>query len=231
MGSFSSKKSNKPDSKVVSALQPASFTSPFGNLSNGNYQPIESSANLLNRNLADQKISSVLSGLPSQFNVNEAYNNPYYSTLSSLYKQPIAQQRSVDTTDLSNQLSARNQLGSSYEAYQRDLLNRRYDQLNNQAENQARMGAFDAYNQSVVNALNTLQGLRQDKNASQSAALEPLQYGLNYQNNSAGLQSQLANYYSNLNAQNAALDTSRRNANLQAAAQLGGTALKFFGAP
>lgn len=87
------------------------------------------------------------------FDVNDFYNNPFYSTTRSMYRRPLMDQQDADNKELMNRLNARNQVGSSYDAYQQYLQNKRYDTLYANAEDQARLASANAYQQMFQNEL------------------------------------------------------------------------------
>lgn len=87
------------------------------------------------------------------FDVNDFYNNPFYNTTRNMYRRPIQDQQEADNKELMNQLNARNQTGSSYDAYQNYLQNKRYDTLYANAEDQSRLASANAYQQMFQNEL------------------------------------------------------------------------------
>lgn len=224
--SFGKKKSSNSDkyqSQILTALQPANFYSPFGKMEGGTYTPIESADQVAARGLTDRKLLSTLGAIPDTFDVNQFYNNPFYGTVLNMTRQPIDMQRQQDERNLSNQLSARNQLGSSYDAYSKNLLAQRYDDAYRQAESRARLSSADAYTTSLQSALSTLGALRNESAASQDQALQPAKLALNYQQVSSPLQQSLANYYIDRRNQEQAYDQFQQQQqlrNIQVGAQV-----------
>lgn len=195
--------SRNRDRRVQSALQPYNYTSPFGSvLINPETHAMEFLPHLDlptrdQLNFQNTKINDVLRELPTRLDVNQAYNNPFYQAVLQLVKNPIDTQRDEEERMLKNRLNAQNQLGGSYDALQRYLLGRRYDELYRNAEGQARQEAFKAYNQSFDNMLNALRGLRADQSALQDNLYRPLSASAGLQNQVSELQRQLAGYEAN----------------------------------
>lgn len=196
--SFGQKKKEK---QVTSSLQANNFYSPFGTVTSGrnsiSFNPTENSDQTTARDVTDSKLLQTLQQVPSSYNVDDAFNNRFYTQLSKAYQQPIDYQKSQDERELNNRLSAQNQIGSSYDALQRDYLGRRYDQRYADAENQARLTSADAYNQSFNNNLMALAALRNDRNAGLEATYSPLKYALNYQSALNPLATAQASFYAN----------------------------------
>lgn len=211
------KDNDNNDKKAQQATQPVNFYSPFGNFVKGRFTPIESPDQIATRELANTSIRNLVSGIPTRFDINAYYSNPYYDTTLSLLNQPIQQQEVQDFRELNNQLSAQNQLGSSYDAYRRYLTEQRYDQSYRQAQNQARLASSDAYTASVNQSLSALQGLRNDQNAYMDTLYKPAQLALGYQQAVSPLQQTLSNYYSNQSQQQMRLQQEQLSAQQQSA--------------
>lgn len=190
---------SKNNGKAEKAAKPTSFYTPFGNVVNGTFTPIETNGQVNTRNLTLSKLEQIVGGMPTSYSVNDAYNNPFYNTMLDYTRQPINQQRQQEFSELDNTLSARNQLGSSYDAYQKYLTNQRYDTQYRQAENQARLTSADAYQQAFSNSLSALQGLRNDYNSAMEMMYRPATLAMSYQNAVSPLQTSMVNYYSDLN--------------------------------
>lgn len=178
----------KKDANVKSSLKvnrkdykPTGFSSPYGDLSydaNGNatYTPVLSAMARQTRNISESKLNDLVKDMPTAWGVNDFYNNPFFESTNRLLQAPIEQQYTQDSKDLLDRLAARNQVGSSYEAYQRDLNSRRFDQLRQQAADSARTQAADAYNMAYTNRLRGIEGLRNDLANAQGMAFQPLQF-------------------------------------------------------
>jgi hypothetical protein len=196
MGSFGNK-----TSQVNAATEPYAFQSPIANLSykghHARYNPYFTDDQKSTQSLTDSKLLGTLQSLPTSFNVNDAYNNPFYGDTKKLYQAPIMEQYGADAKELNNRLTAQNQLGSSYDAYSRNLLDQRRDSQLGQADARARLASFDAYQQQFGNLLATLQGLRTDRNSALNAALAPIQAANGVQTSLSPLQGAQANYLAN----------------------------------
>ncbi len=133
--------------------------------------------------VVDNQMLNAALNIPNQFDVNSAFNNPFYTSTLNMLEQPILTQKQQDLTALNNQLNAQNQIGSSYDAYQKNLLNQRYDNQLTNAQDQARQSSFNAYNQSLNNALATLSALRNVQNSALDAQYLPAKMALGFQGN------------------------------------------------
>lgn len=159
----------------------ASFSTPFGNFTAaGNssvYQPWMPQ-NQLDAFLGDQsRTNTVLGGLPTTTNINDYYNNPFYQSTASLLEAPINRQYQQDQYDLQNNLNAKNQVGSSYDALMnRNLMQGRDYNLQN-ADNQARQMSAQAYDQNLNNGLSVANANQNNANNYMSQWLQPLNYG------------------------------------------------------
>jgi hypothetical protein len=195
MGSFSKKK----EKNVKDSLQPTNFYSPLGALTYGKggatYTPYETPEQAQARQTTDVKIGEVLNQFPTQFDVNAAFNNPFYQSTLNLIRRPIESQRTQEEKELTNRLSAQNQLGSSYDALIRDQFSRRYNELNQDADDRARGASFDAYNQSLQNSVSALGALRNDRTAGVETTYSALKPALEVQSAISPLNQVLANFY------------------------------------
>lgn len=153
------------------------FYSPFGRVTTGPkgiyFTPNidETTQGILDT--SNQRIRSLATSLPSE--VNPYNNSLYQNTLSNLQGQ-VQRQKQRDLNDLNNNLNARNQIGSSYDALTRNQFNERYDNLNRQAENTA----FDNYSSSLQNTLASLVALQNQRDNVLNNIYEPLRYASQY---------------------------------------------------
>lgn len=184
--SFSSDKQSSKSTKTTQA--PPSFLSEYGNLSYNKkrntygYDVTQPESMVQARATTENKLNDILSGIPTSFGVDDMYNNPFYDTYKGYLYQPLQQQQQQDQKTLRDQLSAQNQLGSSYDAYQNYLQNKQYTDAYSQAENQARLGSADAYTQALNNQLGVLSGLRNDYGQQLNAYYAPANLALGYTN-------------------------------------------------
>lgn len=173
-----------PPQYVMPERQYGNFYTPLGDLTSNasgvTFNPKLTALQQAAADATDRHINTILGSLPTQFNVNEAFNNPFYHSTLDALQRPLQQRRQQEITDLTNELSARNQLGSSYDALQRNLFNQRYDNLMRDAENRARELSFEAYQQQFDNQLQALANLRNDRSAALDASYLPARIGPEY---------------------------------------------------
>lgn len=193
-------KAQKAQQSAVKSLQPQNYSDPFGSLKKGIFTPILPQA--LQSSLDNfTNVTGALSGqLNRPFDINDYYNNPFYATASEQYKAPVLRQYQQDQNELANNLNARNQMGSSYDALMnRNLMQQRDFQLN-QADDQARTASASAYqqqHQSLINSLTTALG---GKSTLLDQIYAPAKIALNYQGALSPLQQAQANVYNTTQA-------------------------------
>lgn len=167
------------NSQIPSIPQSQGFYSPLGDMryENGDmyFRPRLSQNQKTTNRLQDQGLLRATRAINQPFNVNSMYNNAFYNNTLDMLNRPIQQQKAQDERELTNRLNAQNQLGSSFDAYQRNLMSQRHDSLFQDARNQARQASADAYQTQFNNALSALTGFRQDRNSAQDAAFMPTQ--------------------------------------------------------
>jgi hypothetical protein len=98
-------------------------------------------------------LNNVNAQLPQSLSLNDYYNNPFYQNTYDLNQAPIDRQYQQDQTQLTNQLNAQNQLGSSYDAYTKSLLKQGYDYNTNINALQSRQASANAYQQNLANQM------------------------------------------------------------------------------
>lgn len=186
---------------VKKSTQARSFKSPYGELRQGrkssSYAPTLDASQRATMPLRNDKILQTMQGLPTQFNVEDFYNNPFYGSTAALLRRPIMEQYNLDRQDLLNNLNARNQVGSSYDALSNMYLMRQRDNMLTDAELQARQASADAYGNSINTGLALLAGLRNDAGADLEQQFLPMRYALGNQQALNPLQAAQANYYAN----------------------------------
>ncbi|MBY0404865.1 MAG: hypothetical protein K2X66_13275 [Cyanobacteria bacterium] len=196
MTSFKGSNSQSNQS-IQRALQPTNFYSPYGSVTSaGNsvyFQPNATETDRQIQSAQSGKILDAINSLPTVYDVNAAFNNPFYQSTQALLTAPLIERKAQEVTGLNNDLNAKNQIGSSFDAYSKDLLNRRYDQQFNQADLEARQASSDAYNQQIGNTLSVLRGLRNDQSQAQENALEPIRLASQYQSTLTPLSTTFAN--------------------------------------
>lgn len=233
-GSSNQKQANKAQKNAIAALQPKSYEDPFGSFSGGVYKPnitpeIQGSINNYNK-----AINSISGQIPTSFNVEDMYNNPFYSTMADEYKAPVNRQYEQDSNDLTANLGAKNQLGSSYDALMRKNLQQQRDFQLNQADDQARLGSANAYQQQFTNGLNALNTANNAKTQTMQQLYMPFNAYQGYQGAVSPLQTGMANVYSNAMAQYLSRPTNSQqlfnlgNSAIGAAGQVAAAAIPFL---
>lgn len=197
-------KAAQQNAKAQSALQPKSYSDPFGSFSNGQYNPNMSDTQKNTLSTTQQAINGYTQALQQPFDINSYYNNPFYDTTYSQLSAPVNRQYEQDAKQLQNDLNAKGQLGSSYDALMNSKLQQNRDYNLNQSQLQARSASADAYNQAYQNALAGLQGLNQSQLAQQQYLYQPMNMAMAYQQamtplqqGQAGIYNNTANYYQN----------------------------------
>jgi len=196
MASGAKKDSEYYTNKAISSLKPVSYSDPFGTLAKGVFKPNLNSDQTQTLAHIDQGMNHLTSSIPTSYSVNDAYYNPFYNTTYSLYQQPTNTQYMTSMQNLDNDLNARGQLGSSYDALMRRGLNQNY--LSQSANNaaQARLDASNAYLNALQYNLDALQGLGNAKSQMLSQIYMPAQQAVNYQHALTPLSQSTANVYS-----------------------------------
>jgi hypothetical protein len=167
--SVAKKKDSGIDKKTEKAARPKQVNTAFGDIlvspggSTVGFSTKRAGQGVKDLQAGINNLPSVLNGLVGNaskpFDVQSAYDNPMYQTTYDLFKQPIDRQYEQDQNELTANLNARGQMGSSFDALMRRNLMQGRDYNLNQASLQGRQASFDAYNQSASNALAQLAGL------------------------------------------------------------------------
>lgn len=198
MGSFSKKKeSKKADSQVAAALKPANFYSPEGNLVNGTYTPNQTEGQQAARDNSFSLLGNMLDGEIQPYTLDDAMSGDYYNQILGSLNRNTDRAKDRDYKQLQNNLSARNQIGSSYDALMNSNFAMDYaDQYANNATNsiQTSLGALGDIYTNNANVAGILSGITNQQN---DAYYKPAMLGMNYQNSVAPLQTALASHYSN----------------------------------
>ncbi len=201
---------NSATNQAVKAATPYSYTDPFGSVNVNSktklttFNPNESGLQADTRNTIDQSINNIVGQIPTSFDVNTYYNNPFYDTTRSMYRRTIDQDRERDYKTLQDNLNARNQIGSSYDALAQRYFNQDYGTRYDQADDQARIASANAYQQAYQNMLESLRGLSNERSSQLERTYTPAKIAAGYQSAVAPLQNSqaaayngLANYYGN----------------------------------
>ena len=165
--SIGRKKDKSADKAAQQAAKPMSMYTPLGNMIVGaknkylSFNPVGQGAQDIqdSLNTMPKTIMGMAEAASKPFDVQAAYDNPMYNTTYSLFRAPIDRQYEQDQNEMTANLNARGQMGSSYDAAMRRNLMQARDYNLNQASLQGRQASFDAYNQSVSNALSQLAGI------------------------------------------------------------------------
>ena len=195
------KKSNaKADSatkNAVAALKPINYSDPFGTMTKGTFTPIESQNQIDTRNTTQSKLNAMISNVPTQITAQDLYDNPFYSQLYGSYKRNLDTQREKDMREMENNLNARNQTGSSYDALQKHYYNQDYNLKDLNAQDMARQGAAQNWLQAYQNSLAGIDALRTDQARALDMTYMPAKIATGYQGAVSGLQQGQANAYMN----------------------------------
>lgn len=133
------------------------------------------------------------------------FGGPAYESSYNLLSQPIHYQQQQDDKALQDNLNAGGLLGGSFNAYQQDLQNRRYNDLLSQAQNQAHQYAFQSNNQNFQNQLAGLQGTGAARTNQYDQLYAPLKYSTAYAGTNASQQASGLQYLAQQEANKAAL--------------------------
>lgn len=181
----SKREQQQAQQNALRAAQPSSFYSPFGNVvvqdKKINLDPMQSATQTATSGLTDEKLFNLMGGVPDNITVDDIYQNPFYQNTLDLIQPKTDQQFSLMGEEMNNQLAARNQLGSSFEALQRDKFNRLKQDAYQQNEATARQASADAFSNSNAQLLNALQILRGDRSQALEAAFAPAKIATGYQ--------------------------------------------------
>lgn len=124
---------------------------------------------------ASASLGQIISGMPTTTDINQAFNNPFYDTLSQLQRNELGQEAEQARKALTEQQAARGNLNNSSGLYAQSLLERNIgDTLANNLL-KARLGAFDAYNQNISNMMNRGAFFQNAMAGLQNLALRPLE--------------------------------------------------------
>ena len=196
-GKKKEKAAKESTQKAVKALAPSAYEDPFGKFKKGKFTPYENEHQIASRNTIDESLNNLVGQVPTEFDVESYYNNPFYDLTSRMYRRVLDRQREQDTKDLDDILNARNQLGSSYDALRRRDFDQMYADRYDQADDQARMASANAYQQAYQNILESLRGLSNERSAALERTYAPAKMALSYQQAVAPLQNAQAAAWSN----------------------------------
>jgi hypothetical protein len=202
----SNKKGDSSFSKGQQALVPYNFSMPGGQTTvtpgkkgkggTVNYQSFLSPDQKATQGLTDSKIMELINGMPTNVGVNDLYNNPFYQSTYDYGARELGQQKNWQLGEMNNELAARNQIGSSYDALRRRNFDDQYSKAYADLGDRSRTSAADAYTQALNMRLAGLSGLRNDRGAALQAEYLPFQMSMGYQQALTPLQAASANLYS-----------------------------------
>jgi hypothetical protein len=194
-GNSNEDKANKAQSSAINALKPKAYADPYGKFKNNQFTPYLSEGVQGGMSGLESTIGGLAGQLNKPFDINSYYDNPFYATVSDQYKAPVLRQYDQDKKSLSNDLNARGQLGSSYDAtMNRNLIQQRDFQLN-QADDTARTASASAYQQQYNNLVQSLTAALTGRGQLLDQIYAPAKIALNYQQAVAPLQAGAANVY------------------------------------
>lgn len=149
------------------------------------------------RNNTDQKISSLVDGMPTGFTPDDMWNNVFANEAARVSRANLEDQWGSEDRQMMDSLAARNQLGGSFEAMlRRDAMKRR-NLARMQSDLASRQQGSDAFMQALQGRLGTLGALRADRGAAINQDLAPMQLALSAMGLGSNLGSQYANYRGN----------------------------------
>jgi len=189
--SFGKKKKSKDDGnkKAVAAVQPNNFFSPFGDLSSSRGSTtFTPKHDMTSFNQAGAGLNTLTSDLPTSVSAEDIFDNPFYGSTRDMLQNPIRQEREVSNKSLRDSLTARNQLGSSFDAYSQSLMDREYNGRMDNADLQARQQSSDSYFNSISQLMNLLGSLSNTQAQQMDIATVPAKLATNYQGAVSGLQ-------------------------------------------
>jgi hypothetical protein len=137
-----------------------------------------------------------LQSLPTSYSVQDAFNNPYTQQITSLLNNQTNYGQAQQQNQLSNQLNAQNQMGSSYAGQQQYNLNQQYANALNQNELEGLQYGNQAYQQSIQNPLNVLQGANNSVLSGLQSIYSPYNASASYQQSAVNPLVQNASNYS-----------------------------------
>lgn len=176
--SFGKKKSSGGGDKKE--IKPPTLSTPFGSVrgsTSGNIslRPKYLPGQQESMSTASQAFSDMLGSIPRQTDFNAAFDNPMYGTLSQLMRSDLGREADEARRTLAQQQAARGNLNNSSGIYAQQLMERNIG--NTLADNllKARLGAFDAYNQNIQNAMNRASFFQNALGTTQAQILRPLE--------------------------------------------------------
>jgi len=190
----------KRDKLVKESLTPGSFFTDLGDIQQG-----PGGAYFVSDHTPDafyqigdaaEKTRGLVQGIPTQTSLAELVNGPMYESTRKMLRRPIEEQKVEDEKELTNQLSARNQLGSSYDALMRNNFAKRYDNMFAQADEQSRGASVNYHTQMLNNVLNSIAGLGNRRSQAIEEYFAPAKLAMGYQQALSPLQQTAAAHYS-----------------------------------
>lgn len=169
---------------AVKAAAPKSYSDPYGSFNgkSGVYTPNLNATQLATQGTLQTGINNAANTVAGQsFDVNDAYNNPFFQSTYDLYAQPVNRQYESDLMALNNDLNAKGLIGGSYDALRQNKLQQNRDYNLDQASLQGRAASANAYQQQYQNALAGLQGLGQAQAQQTANIYQPFDNYVRYQ--------------------------------------------------
>lgn len=180
------------------AAKPANFYSPLGNLVKGRYSsPMFDSNFNQQRATANTGITKTLGNLAGYANETpeSVMNNPWTGVMSNYLRGRINRDYQDSLKTYTDEMNARNQLGGSYEAYRRSLLDRDYQSQLADADMQSMLEGVNQYERGFNRQAALLSALRGDMASAMDQAYYPAKIGMGYVGSVAPLQTALLNTY------------------------------------
>ena len=204
MGSFSKKKSSKSNDKAIAAaLAPKPYYHPFGDFANNTYTPKETETQQMAREGSDSLLADMMNYDIQPYSLEDALSGDYFTQILDTVNRNTDRARDRDYKQLQNNLNARNQIGSSYDALMNSNFASDYaDQYANNATNAigTSLGALGDIYTNNANVASIISGINQQQ---YNRFNQPAAMAQNYQQSVAPLQTALASHYSNQAISNA----------------------------
>lgn len=181
-GKSKKKEKSKTSTSQVATRGNFDLVTPFGNVTTKDktitFDPQFTPGQQEGLELGSQKTADLIGGLPGSITAEQAFDNPFFASSRAFLQTPIRRRQEDSARQLQNELSARNQLGSSFEALTKDLQNRQFSEELNSSEALARQMAFNAFQQNIANQVSQLGAVTQSRSQNFKDTVLPLILGL-----------------------------------------------------
>lgn len=197
MGSFSKKKSSKSNDKAIAAaLAPKPYYHPFGDFANNTYTPEETETQQMAREGSDSLLADMMNYDIQPYSLEDALSGDYFTQILDTVNRNTDRARDRDYKQLQNNLNARNQIGSSYDALMNSNFASDYaDQYANNATASIDQ-ALNAYGKTYTDNANVASILSGINAQQYNRFNQPAAMAQNYQQSVNPLQTAMASHLS-----------------------------------